>query len=200
MVDRINVILKSKNITSSQLAEKIGIQPSGMSHILNGRNNPSLDFVKKVLVAYPEISPDWMLFGNGEMLRSAETAKIPENKEVNVSLDSQLSENKQVVSQQAELFMQNSMNIPDIPPEQSLSQMFFSDSDTAENETVANSSKAQLSEIEHVKKKYEPAEISINESAPHSESKNAVLVEKKVERFLVLFSDHTFTEYTRNSD
>ena len=48
MVERINLLLKAKNITARQFAEEIGIQPSGMSHIMSGRNNPSLDFVMKV--------------------------------------------------------------------------------------------------------------------------------------------------------
>lgn len=67
MVDRINLILKAKNITAKQFAEEIGIQPSGMSHILGGRNNPSLDFVAKVLRRYPEIDANWLLLGRGEM-------------------------------------------------------------------------------------------------------------------------------------
>ena len=49
MIDRINLLLKNKNISARQFAEEIGIQPSGMSHILSGRNNPSLDFVMKVM-------------------------------------------------------------------------------------------------------------------------------------------------------
>lgn len=67
MVDRINLILKAKNLTSRQFAEEIGIQPSGMSHILSGRNRPSLDFVMKVINRYPEIDINWLMFGKGEM-------------------------------------------------------------------------------------------------------------------------------------
>ena len=67
MIDRINLILRAKNITAKQFAEEIGIQPSGMSHILGGRNNPSLDFVSKVLRRYPEIDANWLLLGRGEM-------------------------------------------------------------------------------------------------------------------------------------
>ena len=67
MVNRINLILKAKNITARQFAEEIGVQPSGMSHILSGRNNPSLDFVMKVIRRYPEIDINWLMFGKGEM-------------------------------------------------------------------------------------------------------------------------------------
>lgn len=70
MVDRINLILKAKNLTSRQFAEEIGIQPSGMSHILSGRNRPSLDFVMKVINRYPEIDIKWLTLGEGEMYAS----------------------------------------------------------------------------------------------------------------------------------
>ena len=67
MINRINLILKAKNITARQFAEEIGIQPSGMSHIMSGRNNPSLEFVNKVVRRYPEIDANWLLLGRGEM-------------------------------------------------------------------------------------------------------------------------------------
>ena len=60
-------LLKAKNITARQFAEEIGIQPSGMSHILSGRNNPSLDFVMKVVRRWPEVNISWLMFGKGEM-------------------------------------------------------------------------------------------------------------------------------------
>lgn len=68
IVEKINLILKAKNISARQFAEEIGVQPSGMSHILSGRNNPSLDFVMKVVRRYPEIDIKWLMFGQGEMI------------------------------------------------------------------------------------------------------------------------------------
>ena len=67
MINRINLIMRAKNITAKQFAEEIGIQPSGMSHILGGRNNPSLEFAMKVLRRYPEIDANWLLLGRGAM-------------------------------------------------------------------------------------------------------------------------------------
>ena len=67
MVNRINLILQAMNITPKQFAEEIGIQPSGMSHILSGRNQPSRDFVTKVIRRYPEISIKWLMLGDGPM-------------------------------------------------------------------------------------------------------------------------------------
>ena len=70
MVERINLLLKAKNITARQFAEEIGIQPSGMSHIMSGRNNPSLDFVMKVIKRWPEVNINWLMLGQGEMYAS----------------------------------------------------------------------------------------------------------------------------------
>lgn len=70
MKDRILQFLKSENKSSSQFAEEIGVQPSGISHILSGRNNPSLDFILKMLERYKYLSADWLLFGKGQMYKS----------------------------------------------------------------------------------------------------------------------------------
>lgn len=79
MVNRINLILKAKNITPRQFADEIGIQPSGMSHIMSGRNNPSLDFVMKVVRRYPEIDIKWLMFGQGEMYSTVTPPTIPQS-------------------------------------------------------------------------------------------------------------------------
>ena len=71
MKDRILAFLQSENKSYAQFAEEIGVQPSGISHILSGRNNPSLDFVVKMLERYESLSTDWLLFGRGPMYRDA---------------------------------------------------------------------------------------------------------------------------------
>jgi transcriptional regulator with XRE-family HTH domain len=67
LVERIEIILRSKNLSPSKLADEIGVQRSGISHIMSGRNKPSLDFILKVLDTYPDISAGWLLRGEGEM-------------------------------------------------------------------------------------------------------------------------------------
>ena len=67
MKERVLQFLKEENKTSAQFAEEIGVQPSGISHIISGRNNPSLEFVLKMFERYSYLSTDWLLFGKGEM-------------------------------------------------------------------------------------------------------------------------------------
>jgi len=72
MKDRIREFLAKENKSSSGFAEEIGIQPSGVSHILSGRNKPSLDFVLKMLNTYTELNTEWLLFGRGEMYKAVD--------------------------------------------------------------------------------------------------------------------------------
>ena len=76
MKDRLLKIIKQYNLTSSRFADELGVQRSGISHILSGRNQPSYDFIVKLMKQYPEINPDWLLMGNGIMFRSAVNEKI----------------------------------------------------------------------------------------------------------------------------
>jgi len=73
MKDRILEFLKKENKTSSQFAEEIGVQPSSISHILSGRNKPSLDFITKMLIKYPLLSTDWLIFGKEPMYSASES-------------------------------------------------------------------------------------------------------------------------------
>lgn len=70
MIERIKTILAVKNLSSAQFATEIGVQRSGISHILSGRNKPSLDFVLKILDHYPNINEIWLLKGQGEMYKN----------------------------------------------------------------------------------------------------------------------------------
>ncbi|WP_179006884.1 helix-turn-helix domain-containing protein [Winogradskyella forsetii] len=63
--ERLQKVIDFYSETASSFAEKIGVQRSSISHILSGRNKPSLDFVMKVLHAYPEVELYWLMNGKG---------------------------------------------------------------------------------------------------------------------------------------
>jgi transcriptional regulator with XRE-family HTH domain len=83
MKERIIEFLKSENKSSAQLAEEIGVQASGISHILSGRNNPSLDFVLKMLEKYHYLSTEWLLFGKGSMYKENKMQSLFDYEPVN---------------------------------------------------------------------------------------------------------------------
>ncbi len=82
MVNRIVELLNYSQLSKTGFAEKIGINPSGLTHILNGRNQPSLDIVKKIVTAFPEISSEWLVMGMGQMLKTEESAPAVESADV----------------------------------------------------------------------------------------------------------------------
>ena len=77
MKDRIAHIIRAQTLTAAEFALRLGIQPSNISHLLSGRNNPSLDFVKKLKETFPEYSLDWIIFGKGPMTVSEPFAPLP---------------------------------------------------------------------------------------------------------------------------
>jgi transcriptional regulator with XRE-family HTH domain len=70
MKNRIKQIIEQEHITYSKLADILQIQRSGISHILNGRNKPSLEFIQKILESFPYINSDWLLFGTEPMRKT----------------------------------------------------------------------------------------------------------------------------------
>ena len=75
MIERIQLLLKTMNLSPSQFADEIQVQRSSISHILSGRNKPSLDFVMKILSVYPEINSEWLMFGKGKMMKEIKIEK-----------------------------------------------------------------------------------------------------------------------------
>ena len=67
--------MQKEEMTAAQFAEKIGLSPSSLSHILNGRNNPSLDVVMKIHKACNYVNLPWLIYGEGEMEWKAEAPK-----------------------------------------------------------------------------------------------------------------------------
>ena len=63
---RLQKVIDFYGESASSFAEKIGVQRSSISHILSGRNKPSLDFVLKILTSFPEVELYWLLNGKGK--------------------------------------------------------------------------------------------------------------------------------------
>jgi len=62
---RLQKILDFYGVTATLFSEKIAFNRSTISHLLSGRNKPSLEFVMKVLQSYPEVDLYWLLYGKG---------------------------------------------------------------------------------------------------------------------------------------
>lgn len=64
LVGRLQMLMKENELTASSFADKIGVQRSSISHILSGRNKPSLDFLAKIEHNFDRVSFHWLLTGD----------------------------------------------------------------------------------------------------------------------------------------
>ena len=65
MYERLKNWMESEGLKPSALADTIGVNRATISHILSGRNKPSIDFLEKLLGAYPKINANWLISGIG---------------------------------------------------------------------------------------------------------------------------------------
>lgn len=78
MVERIKQLIDTLQVSHTQFAETIGINRSNLTHLFSGRNQPSLDLMKKILVAYPQVKTEWLIMGVGEMFTQDSRGSISE--------------------------------------------------------------------------------------------------------------------------
>lgn len=77
-VIRLKKVMSYYNETAASFSEKIGVQRSSISHILSGRNKPSLEFVLKILSSYDEVDLYWLLNGKGTFPKIENKTDSPE--------------------------------------------------------------------------------------------------------------------------
>lgn len=78
-ISRLKEIIQHHQLTASQFADSIGVQRSSISHILSGRNKPSLDFILKVTNTYTDVDIYWLLNGKGSFPKPSSSPTIPGN-------------------------------------------------------------------------------------------------------------------------
>lgn len=88
-VKRLETLLDYYGLNASTFADKIGVQRSSMSHLLSGRNKPSLDFVMKILEVFPDVDLYWILIGKGSFPKNND-----DNLEIPVSSPTPIASNE----------------------------------------------------------------------------------------------------------
>ncbi len=76
--ERLTTIMGFYQLSASAFADKIQVPRSSISHLLSGRNKPSLDFVLKVVKEFEEVELYWLLNGKGAFPRSNVSAPAPD--------------------------------------------------------------------------------------------------------------------------
>lgn len=169
--------MNDKEMTVTQFADFINVQRPSMSHIISGRNNPSLDFVTKVLVAFPEIMSDWLIFGKGEAYRSEN--RVNENEAGEIPVESKENDLEN------DLFSFNEPNIED---------------KNLDNEEVNVNIKERIIEkpniVSEIIIEENSSEIHVNDENSTIKTKEINNDEKlKLVKVLFFYNNNTFVEY-----
>ena len=72
MNTRLKQFLSAENISQSQFADAIKVVRASVSHVLSGRNNPGYDFIKAIMIAYPNLNIEWLMLGKGKMYKDSQ--------------------------------------------------------------------------------------------------------------------------------
>ncbi len=209
MNNRISLVLKTKNMSSAQLADELGVQRSGISHILNGRNKPSLDFILRIIKKYPDISVNWLLFGEGQMMNPYPNVSGAEMTPTTIRQKSMLELFADTDTSNENYESHTGSNIPHNAPVRSEIQFNTPHFKMDEQEGQKNqiSDDYPKGHVEEVKTKNEE-----QNDYPHLEQSHKKLTEtkfdkdiqsgnetgkfaKKIDRIIVFYTDKSFREY-----
>lgn len=180
MTERIQLILKTKNISASRFADEIGVQRSSISHILSGRNNPSLELVQKILKRFPDINIEWIMNGKGSMYSSPDLfSSLGEDKPLPVLPETKISDSQR--DEQVEFLTE----APENTEEEELFQVESSEIKSRQS-TTAIETKAKKNVQEKQTEKMQESEPTI--VSPKTK--------KTIERIVIFYSDKSFSEYT----
>lgn len=76
MKERLKRFLELEQLNPAGLADILGIQRSGLSHILSGRNKPGFDLIHKLLLKFPALNAEWLITGKGKVYKESSPAPI----------------------------------------------------------------------------------------------------------------------------
>ena len=179
--NRIEELINSEKLSYTQFARKIGIQGTIISHIMNGRNKPSLDVVQKILTNFKNVNYEWLISGVGDMYKNE--VKNIENKYIN-------HKNNDTQLDFPSLFDINSDNQSEYNKENELKN-------NIENQEK-NQSPIESEKIITIEKSSTPAlEVSPigNKTKTKEENPNQEIPPKKIKKIVVFYSDQTFEEF-----
>lgn len=114
MKDRLLQLMQLEQLSPAKFADILGIQRSGLSHILSGRNKPGYEFISKLLLKFPTVNAEWLITGKGKMYKQELVQEQPIDRKKENSRDlfsSQIDEPPKVENQLRE----NSIKIENKP-------------------------------------------------------------------------------------
>ncbi len=84
--DKIESLIIGLGLTSTRFADYIGVNRPIISHILSGRNKPSLEIIQKIVSKFPELGYNWI--ADEESIDMEIVDQIVKNKDFNALFSS----------------------------------------------------------------------------------------------------------------
>ena len=136
-IKRLEIILDYYGLNASSFADKIGVQRSSLSHLLSGRNKPSLDFILKILEVFPEVDLYWILNGKGTFPKNNTVFEKRENPVEEVLKQNIITPSKEEIIQE-NLFseIQPPINIKSLETKNTENQNSIKNSTSSEVEKI----------------------------------------------------------------
>lgn len=169
MKERLAQFLKLEGLTAVKFAEIMEVQPSSISHLLAGRNKPNFEFISRMLLRFPELNPDWVINGLGEMYKSVNTPKNDLFTDVNKGSITEVNQEK--IEEKASM-------VTGVNDEQN--------ADNHSNITHIEPTKRSITDV-----KYKIRADIPREDLSHSEKE----APKKIARVIIFFADGTLEDY-----
>lgn len=94
-VKRLELLFDFYGLSSSSFADKISVQRSSLSHLLSGRNKPSLDLILKIIDVFTEVDFYWLVFGKGNFPKNNYTENILINDDLKLDSPTPQFENQE---------------------------------------------------------------------------------------------------------
>ena len=69
--ERIECIIKDKGLSNVEFSSMTGIAPATISHITSGRSKPTLAILKNIVIGFPDLNPEWVFLGTGDMYKDS---------------------------------------------------------------------------------------------------------------------------------
>jgi len=170
MKDRISKILRLEGMTAAKLADEIGVQASGISHILSGRNNPSTDFLIKILDRFRGINAEWLLTGKGNMYKGM----------LDIPLENPEDTDKKSVSGDSAGVSNDNLSTPS-------SENLLKIEQNEEISAVTNANSSKQTETIKIENNQQQPLASANYEKPEND--------RKVVKIVMFFNDDTFESY-----
>lgn len=102
--ERVIEIIRVMGMNNIQFSQKTGISPASLSHITSGRSNPTLTILRNIVESFPELNPEWVLLGRGDMFVGTSSAEGGLNNSGNNSEDPVISPSGGISGQENDLF------------------------------------------------------------------------------------------------